>query len=244
MVIEFFRKNKTYLTKEKINEYTVLKIIGEGRFGICYLVEHHQSRYILKQLKTKMLKKIGSKVIYEEEILKSINHDYIPKFIKKVELENFFGYVLEYKHGKTFEEIICEDEYIFKRQEIYNICIEIIQILKYLHKRGIVHRDIRIPNTIYYNKKVYLVDFGLARWINNKEYTKNLDFYYLRDFLLHLYYTTFHDKSFIEKPWHKELDLFNEERYFLKRLLGIEKKYSSIEQIERDVLLLKNNYSS
>ncbi len=141
-----------------------------------------------------MLKKIGSKVIYEQEILKNINHNCIPKFIKTLQFEKFFGYVLEYKEGKTFEEIICEDEYVFKREEIYDICIQIIEILKYLHKSGIVHRDIRIPNTIYYKKKVNLVDFGLARWINNKRYTENVDFSYLGDFLLHLYYTSFQCK--------------------------------------------------
>ncbi|HDK7157927.1 TPA: protein kinase family protein [Clostridium botulinum] len=243
MVIKFFKRDTKYLPGQKIHEYTVLKILGEGRFGICYLVQSNNKQYILKQLKTKMLKKIGSKVIYEQEILKNINHNCIPKFIKTLQFEKFFGYVLEYKEGKTFEEIICEDEYVFKREEIYDICIQIIEILKYLHKSGIVHRDIRIPNTIYYKKKVHLVDFGLARWINNKRYTENVDFSYLGDFLLHLYYTSFQCKTFKGKPWYGELDLFSEEMNFLKRLLGIEKKYKNIEEVERDFLLLKSNYN-
>ncbi|APC81057.1 protein kinase family protein [Clostridium botulinum] len=243
MVIKFFKRDTKYLPEQKIHEYTVLKVLGEGRFGICYLVQSNNKQYILKQLKTKMLKKIGSKVIYEQEILKNINHNCIPKFVKTLQFERFFGYVLEYKEGKTFEEIICEDEYVFKREEIYDICIQIIEILKYLHKSGIVHRDIRIPNTIYYKKKVNLVDFGLARWINNKRYTENVDFSYLGDFLLHLYYTSFQCKTFKGKPWYEELDLFSEEMNFLKRLLGIEKKYKNIEEVERDFLLLKSNYN-
>ncbi|PIH04117.1 protein kinase family protein [Clostridium combesii] len=243
MVIKFLKRDTKYLPEQKIHEYTVLKVLGEGRFGICYLVQSNNKQYILKQLKTKMLKKIGSKVIYEQEILKNINHNCIPKFVKTLQFEKFFGYVLEYKEGKTFEEIICEDEYIFKREEIYDICIQIIEILKYLHKSGIVHRDIRIPNTIYYKKKVNLVDFGLARWINNKRYTENVDFSYLGDFLLHLYYTSFQCKTFKEKPWYEELDLFSEEMNFLRRLLGIQKKYKNIEEVERDFLLLKSNYN-
>lgn len=243
MVIKFLKRDKVYSPGEQIYEYIVLKILGEGRFGICYLVEKDNRQYILKQLKIKMLEKIGSKVVYEEDILNSISHPCIPKFIKTVQFEKFFGYILEYKEGKTFEDIICEDEYIFKREEIYNICGQLINILKYLHGQGIVHRDIRIPNTIYHEGKAYLVDFGLSRWINDERYTADVDFSYLGDFLLHLYYTSFQCKTFRGKPWYKELDLFSVEMNFLKRLLGIEKIYTNIEEVEKDFLLLKSNYN-
>lgn len=243
MVIKLFKRDKVYSPNQQIREYTVLEILGEGRFGICYLVENNKKKkYILKQLKTKMLKKIGNKVVYEEEILNNINHNCIPKFIESLQFEKFFGYILEYKEGKTFEDIICEDKYIFKREEIYNICIQVINILKYLHGKGIVHRDIRIPNTIYHEGKVCLVDFGLARWINDERYIPDVDFSFLGDFLLHLYYTSFQQKSFRGKPWYKELDLFSVEMAFLKRLLGIEKRYKNIEEVEKDFLLLKKEY--
>ncbi|MCW7998838.1 protein kinase, partial [Clostridium sp. cpc1] len=55
--------------------------------------------------------------------------------------------------------------------------------------------------------------------------------------------TSFQCKTFKGKPWYEELDLFSEEMNFLKRLLGIEKKYKNIEEVERDFLLLKSNYN-
>ncbi len=90
MVIKFFKRDTKYLPEQKIHEYTVLKVLGEGRFGICYLVQSNNKQYILKQLKTKMLKKIGSKVIYEQEILKNINHNCIPKFVKTLQFKIFW----------------------------------------------------------------------------------------------------------------------------------------------------------
>lgn len=242
MVLRLFNKDKVYSPTEKIGEYTIKKILGEGRYGICYLIYKDKKQYILKQLKKGMLKKIGFKVNYEKEILQKVQHGHIPKFIKKLEYDTFSGYVLEFKEGKTFEEIIFEDNYIFDRKEIYNIGMQLINILKYLHDIGVVHRDIRVPNVLYNEQKVYLVDFGLARWINKKNYTADIDFSYLGDFLIHLYYTSFESNDSKEKPWYEELDLLKNEKIFLKRLMGIDDKYENINQVEADFLFLLNNY--
>ncbi|AWI05150.1 protein kinase family protein [Clostridium drakei] len=240
MVLNLFKKDKIYLPGEQIDKYTIVKIIGEGRYGICYLVSNNNKNYILKQLKKEMLKKIGKKVCFEEEILSSVNHNCIPRFIEKIEKDKFSGYILEFKEGKTFEEIIFKDDYIFRRKEIYKICFQLISILKYLHSMGIVHRDIRVPNTLYNNGKVYLLDFGLARWINDERYTIDEDFSYLGDFLLHLYYTSFEIVNKKSKPWYDELNLYKEELMFLKRLMGIEKKYKSLDELEHDFLCFKH----
>jgi len=236
MIIKLFCKDKVYLPNQKIGKYTVLKVIGEGRYGICYLVCDIKRQYILKQLKRGMLKRSWTKVGYEEKILTSVKHECIPGFIKKIEHEKFYGYVLEYKKGVTIEELIFAENHVFGRKEIYRIGMQIINILKYLHERNIVHRDIRVPNTLYDGNKVSLIDFGLARWINQKRYTVDVDFSYLGDFLLHLYYTSFEPKDNKKKAWYEELDLRHDEVLFLKRLMGIEERYKSIQDVEQDFI--------
>ncbi|WP_242877558.1 protein kinase family protein [Desulfosporosinus sp. BG] len=227
--------NKQYQPSEQIAEdYTIEKTIGEGRFGICYLVSDGQKSYILKQLKRGMLKKAGAKARYEEEILKSIQHESVPRFIKKIEREDFYGYVLEFKEGRTFEDIIYLDKYVFEREEIYRIGCQLVEILKYLHSKSIVHRDIRVPNTLYDGQKVNLVDFGLARWINNEKYRADMDFAFLGDFLLHLYYSSFELKGFKKRPWYDELQLLPKELVFLKKLMGVNPRYTSIIEVEHD----------
>jgi len=238
MVLKLFNKDTVYSPNQQLDGYTVLKIIGEGRYGICYLVSKDNKLYVLKQLKRRILQKTRQKIHFESEILNITQHESIPKFIKKIESENFFGYILEFKTGKTFEEIIFNDNYIFKKSELRSIAMKLINILKYLHGINVVHRDIRIPNILYNNGNLYLVDFGLARWVDNKKYTVAVDFSYIGDFLIHLYYTSFETKSIISKPWYKELDLSPKESMFLKRLMGIEKRYSTINEVEEDLLLL------
>lgn len=215
-------------------EYTIEETIGEGRYGICYQVSHGQKRYIIKQLKRGMLKKTGAKARFEEVILRSLQHESIPRFIAKIELEDFYGYILEFKAGRTFEDIIYLDQHVFTRAEIYSVGSQLVKILKYLHAKGIVHRDIRVPNTLYNDQKVNLLDFGLARWINNEKYWADMDFAFLGDFLLHLYYSSFTFKGGQKRPWYDELPLQPKELLFLKRLMGVEPRYKSIFEVEGD----------
>lgn len=234
MVLSLFRPDKQYRPSEQIADYIIEKTIGEGRFGICYLVSDGQKSYILKQLKRRMLKKAGVKARFEEEILRSLQHESVPRFIKKIEREDFYGYVLEFKEGRMFEDIIYLDKHVFEREEIYRVGRQLVEILKYLHSKNIVHRDIRVPNTLYDGQKVNLVDFGLARWINNEKYRADMDFAFLGDFLLHLYYSSFEFKGGKKRPWYDELQLHQKERLFLKRLMGVDQRYTSILEVEHE----------
>lgn len=233
MVIKFFAKDKVYLPEQKIKEYTVIDTIGEGKYGICYLVCKENKKYILKQLKTKVLRRSEQKAVYEEEVLARIEHDRIPKLLHKIKNDTLTGYVLEFMEGKTFEEIVFYDRHIFKRPEIYDIGMQLIAISRYLHQNQIVHRDIRPPNVIYKNKRVYLVDFGLARWVGHA-YKRDVDFSYFGDFLLHLYYTSYEGGNGKSRPWYEELDLSQKELHLLQRLMGIKERYKDIQEVEND----------
>ncbi|HEY9059246.1 MAG TPA: protein kinase family protein [Pseudobacteroides sp.] len=234
MVLNLFNKDRIYRQGEKIKGYEIIEILGEGRFGICYQVSCCQKQFILKQLKPGMLKKSKGKVRFEEEILQELHHESIPQFIDKIEDAHFYGYVLEFKEGRTFEDIIYLDKKAFEKDEIYRIAGQLIELLKYLHSKGVVHRDIRVPNTLYNGENVNLVDFGLARWINDRKYKADMDFAFLGDFLLHLYYSSFDYENGKKRPWFDELELSDTERLFLKRLMGVEKRYCRIEEVETD----------
>jgi serine/threonine-protein kinase len=236
--MNLFSKDIVCSPNALIGEYTVVKVIGEGKYGICYLVCKDCKKFILKQLKGRMLRKVGIDTVFEEEILRSIEHPCIPRLITKISMRESIGYILEYKEGKTFDEIIYQDKHVFDRKEIYSIGLQLIQILRYLHDKRVVHRDIRVPNTLYDKGKICLVDFGLARWLRNDTYKADIDFSFLGDFLLHLYYTSYKIINWNKGPWFEELKLTNNETVLLKRLLGIENRYGSIYEVERDYLML------
>lgn len=212
----------------------ILKILGEGKFGTCFLVTDEKNLFALKLLKKEKYRKNPHKAKYEEDILKALNHEAIPRFIRKIDNGSLIGFVLEYKQGITLETMIFRQRHVFTRNEIYNIGKQLIDILKYLHGEGVVHRDIRLPNVLFNDNRIYLVDFGLARWMDNKYFKPEIDFSYLGKLFLQLYYTSLTDRPKYGSPWHEELRLSSKELVFLKKLMGNEKRYKNIYEVEMD----------
>jgi serine/threonine-protein kinase len=212
----------------------ILKILGEGKFGTCYLVTDEKTLFALKLLKKKKYQKNPNKAKFEEDILKTLRHEAIPRFIRKIDDESLIGFVLEYKQGITLETMIFSQGHVFTRNEIYNMVKQLIDILKYLHGEGVVHRDIRLPNILFNDNRIYLIDFGLARWMDNKNFKPERDFSCLGNVLLQLYYTSFTDKPKKSRPWYEELSSSSKELTFLKKLMGNEKRYKNISEVEMD----------
>lgn len=234
---KYFKRNQV------VNGYSVKKKLGEGRYGIAYLAVNEQSKVVIKQLKNELLNETRQKLFYEEKILKSLNHPSIPKFIGNFRDDLREGYILEYIEGKTFDQLVRQDEYIFKKEEIYEFARKLLDILQVLHNQNIVHRDIRLPNVILKeNKELTLIDFGLARYMDDENYIKEVDYWYLGDFLIHLYYTSYESLGREEKPWYEELDLETKEERFLKKLMGILDEYQSIDEIRTDLEEIEKNY--
>ena len=168
------------------------------------------------------MEKSKDKLFYEEEIMKSLDDKKFPKFIEKFDYEDTKFYVIQFVQGKDFYELLSFDEYEFNRNEIYDIAQKILKIIITLQEKNIVHRDIRISNVIMNEKKdLILIDFGLARYIDEEKYKKEIDYWYMADFLIHLYYSSYYDDNLEleDKPWYEELDLKNDELIFLKRLM-------------------------
>ncbi|WP_066624920.1 hypothetical protein [Clostridium magnum] len=174
-----FWRRKTYPPGYLLGGYKVIRLIGEGRFGIYYLVDLDDKEYILKDIKPKALKKSGNKVIFEEKILLDIDYPSIPKIIDTI---------------KNNDE------------------------------------------------EVYLINFGLARLVNNERYIHSVDFYYFGHLLLHFYYSSFKKTNTKSQPWYNELELSLKEVGFLKRLLGLDDEYKSIYDVEKDFWELESNY--
>lgn len=233
--------DKYYQSKEIVNGYSIIKVIGEGRYGIAYLATNDKDeKVVIKQLKVSMLEKSRKKMFYEEKILKTLDSPKFPKFISNFKDEYRQGYILEYIEGRVFEEILVRGRYKFEKHEIYTVCSQLLELIEVLHNNNVVHRDIRLPNVILKdNKDIVLIDFGLARFIDNNRYIRDMDYWFIADFLIHLYYSSYHGKDLEERPWYEELDLIQEEKIFLKKLMGLEGSYNNIKDIKEELEKLK-----
>lgn len=233
--------DRYYEKRDVVKGYSILKIIGEGRYGIVYLAKNDtDEKAVIKQLKKDMLKKTRKKLFYEKKILQSLDDPRFPKFIGEFKDRFRQGYILEYIDGVVFEDLLARDNHRFTKEEIYNIAGQLLDIVEVLHNNNIVHRDIRMPNVILKeNNQLALIDFGLARFVDDKRYTKKIDYWFIGDFLIHLYYSNYEETEEEEKPWYEELDLNKEEEVFLKKLLGIEGSYKNIKEIKMQLEKIK-----
>lgn len=228
-----FIKQKRYIGKRHKN-YIIEEFIGEGRYGRCYLAKSDTGcKVIIKQFKHSFFSKGSQKNMFEAVILSKLKDQRVPELLGVINNRSFYGFVLEWKPGKTVKDLLFKDNYKFSDREFFNIGIQLIKIIEYLHENGIVHRDIQIPNVLIDNNMVYLIDFGLARFVDGEQYQYDLDYCYLGDFLLYLLYSSFPDnKKLNNLPWHKELLLTEKQKIFIKRLMGLETVYKSIKDIE------------
>ncbi len=192
---------------------------------------------ILKRFRSGIFRRNAERNAYEAVILSQLRDSRIPELLGVINQQNFYGFVLEFKQGETVKSLLFRDKHRFSEYEIYDIGRQLISIITYLHEKGIVHRDIRIPNVLIHQGEVCLIDFGLARWADRDRYTYDVDFSYLGDFLLYLLYSSYEpQKKRSGQPWYDELRLTEEQRCFLKRVLGLNPGYECIKKVETDFI--------
>ncbi|MDJ0729156.1 MAG: serine/threonine-protein kinase [Crocosphaera sp.] len=108
----------------------------------------------------------------EAEVLQSLKHNRIPNYRDYFDLDKdlgggiaWFGLVQDYIPGSSLQELLDRGK-IFTEEETYNIAVEILEILIYLHELNplVIHRDIKPSNLILgEDNHIYLIDFGAVQ---------------------------------------------------------------------------------
>jgi len=132
--------------------------IGHGSFSTIYKGSNYKDD-------TKVAIKKIMKVVDKEQLLnevstmKKFSHKNIIEFYDYITTRRDIFFVLEYCNEGDLGEYIASEHTEFDNKYFY----EIIAGLRYLHKRGILHRDIKPQNILIHNKTVKISDFGFAK---------------------------------------------------------------------------------
>lgn len=239
------------------DRYKIITHIGAGGYGHSYLVYDLVSKQkkVLKALRLhKRMTQTGrSDFEFEKELLNSIDHPGFPRYFEGGTFNNIPFYTMELIEGMNFEQLIFSEGRKVSETEAFQIVYELLDPIEYLHNHKIIHRDIRIPNVISDGEKIRLIDLGLGRHINletavqstkevkiRKEVNCQADFYGLGHFLLFLLYSNFtFPKHKQEKSWEEELEISNQAKHIIRKLLQIEPAYEHCAQIRAEI---KNVY--
>ena len=161
--------------KIKKDSYRIIKKIGEGSYGIVYLIfsEKLSMQCVLKKIDLKGLSKQEIKDSYNEvNLLKKLDHPNIIKFIQIIDKsKRYIEIITEFaEKGDLYDQINIQKKKNthFPEKIIIDWLIQTCQALKYIHSKHIIHRDIK-PQNIFLTKKgsIKLGDFGISKTLNN-----------------------------------------------------------------------------
>ena len=236
--------------------YNFVKVLGEGSYGVAYLLEDETTRdqVVLKRLKAKHHHKKGFAKFHQEvQIMKELVDFPIPTIISQGYIESLPYYVMTFVNGRTFEQALFEDGKAMTINEAFMTIETLLNIVKQMHEKQIVHRDLRIPNILLVDGQIHIIDFGLATKFNCNERTLNIknpkkiahpisDLYAIGHFLLFLLYSSYTPTTKKSRSWQQELQLPLEQQHFIERLLTIGQPFVNCDEALED--LYKINYNN
>ena len=171
-----------------IDDLTLLKCLGKGSYGEVFLTrkEGKPQLFATKKMDRKYADQphVSKYLKNEIAILRELNHRNIVKLEDVKVTQNHYYLVMEYCNGGALSECLRK----FKKKYGRPFPVEIVQYLmrqiiegiRYIHNRNIIHRDLKLDNILVnFNSEndknelnmmraiIKIIDFGFATHIGN-----------------------------------------------------------------------------
>ncbi|KFQ95427.1 Serine/threonine-protein kinase Nek3, partial [Nipponia nippon] len=150
-----------------MEEYKVLKVLGEGSFGRALLVHHRISdqKYAMKEIRLPMSSSDVENSRKEAVLLAKMKHPNIVAYKESFEAGGHLYIVMEYcDDGDLMQKIKQQRGKLFPEDTILHWFVQMCLGVKHIHDKRVLHRDIKSKNVfLTQNGKVKLGDFGSAR---------------------------------------------------------------------------------
>lgn len=162
-----------------IRDYIIKEKLGTGSYGVVYKVTKKTDRniYVLKQISLFGLSNDQiNEVENEAKILSQLNSDFVVRYYDSFEEKNFLNIVMEFCNGGDlggFIEAQKKTGTLLNEEVIWKLFIKTCIGLAYLHKRKILHRDLKALN-IFLTKdlEVKIGDLGVAKVLTASNFAK------------------------------------------------------------------------
>ncbi|KAK4697408.1 hypothetical protein P7C71_g655, partial [Lecanoromycetidae sp. Uapishka_2] len=155
----------------RFGEYVLGQTLGEGEFGKVKLgwKKTGEVQVAIKLIRRETLGQNPSRLpkIYREvSILRGLEHPNIVKLHEMIETSPYIGIILEYASGGELFDYILTHRYL-KDNTARKLFAQLVSGVGYLHKKGIVHRDLKLENLLLdRNRNIVITDFGFANTFN------------------------------------------------------------------------------
>lgn len=150
------------------NNYKIIKLIGKGAFGEVYKGINLKKHNLVA---IKRIKKTDGNFMNEIKICQYLSDIAGIYKLRWYGSDYIYNYVIFDLLGSNLLTYLNQFER-FKLSTIKTISKQILLILNHIHKRNIVHRDIKLDNFVMgtnNSQKIYLIDFGIATVLKQKK---------------------------------------------------------------------------
>lgn len=162
-----------------MDKYQRVKTIGKGAFGEAVLVKStvDGNLYVSKEINLSALsKKDRDATDTEINILATVDHPNITKYIESIQDGKDLYIILEYADGGDLHDMIKRQtqagmrggQIPFPEHQIRNWFVQICLALQELHSKKVLHRDLKTRNVFMTKSgQIKLGDFGLSTVLKN-----------------------------------------------------------------------------
>ncbi|KAK2854000.1 hypothetical protein Q5P01_006661 [Channa striata] len=151
--------------------YKFERKLGQGSFGIVYEATHTetQTKWAIKVVSKPAAGSSKVRMLgHEINILKQVNHDCIIHLKEVYDTAKMIYLVTELCSGGELNQLLRRKKY-FTEDETRHIICSLAEAVVYLHKRDIVHRDLKLENILVKSSvddngriNIKVTDFGLS----------------------------------------------------------------------------------
>ena len=132
--------------------YTKTQKIGNGACGDIFCVKEDDNTVVKQQ-------SLDYMCIREMVSLLNLSHKNIVHMSDYICADK--GYLLMDKASKTLSDLSIDE---LSEGKITYIIFQILQGVNYMHKHGIMHRDLKLNNILLYGNDVKICDFGCSKY--------------------------------------------------------------------------------
>ncbi|MBX9256377.1 protein kinase [Desmonostoc muscorum CCALA 125] len=163
------------------HRYQIIRVLATGGFGQTYIAEDTRRPgnpiCVVKHLKPGTDPRVfaTAKRLFnsEAETLEKLgHHDQIPRLLAYFDENQEFYLVQEYIEGHTLAEELLPGKR-WSESQVIQLLQEVLEILEFVHRQGVIHRDIKPDNIIRRasDNKFVLVDFGAVKQLRTQMVT-------------------------------------------------------------------------